>query len=53
MDLADRLIALIDRERENAEAGKPARIIAKMNSLVDPHAIVALVAASRAGVRST
>jgi len=51
MNLADRLIALIDRERRNAEAGKPARIIAKMNSLVDPHAIVALVAASRAGVR--
>jgi polyphosphate kinase len=51
MNLADRLIGLIDRERSNAEAGKPARIIAKMNSLVDPHAIVALVAASRAGVR--
>ena len=51
MNLADRLIALIDRERRNAEAGLPARIIAKMNSLVDPHAIVALVAAGRAGVR--
>jgi polyphosphate kinase len=51
MNLADRLIALIDRERRNAEAGLPARIIAKMNALVDPHAIVALGAASRAGVR--
>ncbi len=51
MNLADRLIGLIDRERRNAEDGKPARIIAKMNSLVDPHAIVALVAAGRAGVR--
>ena len=51
MNLLDRLIALIDRERANAEIGLPARIIAKMNSLVDPHAIVALVAASRAGVR--
>ena len=51
MKLADRLIGLIDRERTNAEAGLPARIIAKMNSLVDPHAIVALSAASRAGVR--
>ncbi len=51
MNLADRLIALIDRERANAEAGLPARIIAKMNALVDPHAIVALGAASRAGVR--
>ena len=51
MNLLDRLVGLIDRERKNAAAGKPARIIAKMNSLVDPHAIVALVAAGRAGVR--
>ncbi len=49
--LADRVIDLIDRERRNAEAGKPARIIAKMNALVDPGAIQALYAASRAGVR--
>ncbi|WP_435019535.1 polyphosphate kinase 1 [Tundrisphaera sp. TA3] len=49
--LADRLISMIDRERRNAEAGLPARIIAKMNSLVDPHTISALCAASRAGVR--
>ncbi len=51
MHLADRLIALIDRERRHAEAGIPARIIAKMNSLVDPGAIEALYAASQAGVR--
>jgi polyphosphate kinase len=51
MNLAERLIALIDRERLHAEAGRPARIIAKMNALVDPHAILALVAASRAGVK--
>ena len=49
--LADRLIGLIDRERRHAEAGEPARIIAKMNSLVDPSAITALCAASRAGVK--
>src|SRR5262249_51139852 len=49
--LADRVIQLIDRERAHAEAGKPARIIAKMNALVDPGAIQALYAASRAGVR--
>ena len=51
MSLADKIIELIDRERQNAEAGLPARIIAKMNSLVDPGAIEALYAASAAGVR--
>ncbi|SIN85547.1 polyphosphate kinase [Singulisphaera sp. GP187] len=51
MHLADRITALIDRERSNAERGLPARIIAKMNSLVDPGAIEALYAASQAGVR--
>ncbi len=49
--LADRLISLIDRERRHAEAGEPARIIAKMNALVDPTAITALCSASRAGVK--
>jgi polyphosphate kinase len=49
--LADRLVGLIDRERRHAEAGEPARIIAKMNALVDPSAITALCAASRAGVK--
>ncbi len=50
-NLADRIIELIDRERRHAELGLSARIIAKMNSLVDPAAIEALYAASRAGVR--
>jgi polyphosphate kinase len=50
-ELADRLITLIDRERRHAEAGEPARIIAKMNALVDPTAISALCSASRAGVK--
>jgi polyphosphate kinase len=49
--LADQIEALIHRERVHAEAGLPARIIAKMNSLVDPGAIEALYAASQAGVR--
>ena len=49
--LAKRVIELIDRERAHAAAGRPARIVAKMNSLVDPDAIRALYEASRAGVR--
>jgi polyphosphate kinase len=51
MHLADTIGALIERERRHAEEGRPARIIAKMNSLVDPGVIESLYAASRAGVR--
>ena len=51
LDLADRVLELIDRERRNAAKGLPARIIAKINALVDPAAIEALYNASRAGVR--
>jgi polyphosphate kinase len=50
LDLQTRLIGLIGREAERAARGEPARIIAKMNSLVDPSVIRALHAASRAGV---
>jgi polyphosphate kinase len=45
------VVEKIDREARNAAAGRPARIIAKMNSLVDPQVIEALYRASRAGVR--
>lgn len=45
------LLHLIDRERENAEQGKPAHITAKMNSLSDKVVIAALLCAGRAGVR--
>ncbi len=51
MFLADRVVQLIDRERRHALEGRPARIIAKMNALVDPYAISALYEASKAGVK--
>jgi polyphosphate kinase len=46
-----RFMEMIERETENAAAGKPARIIAKMNALVDVEMIEALYRASRAGVK--
>lgn len=46
-----RLLQLIERERQRANAGQPAEILAKMNSLIDEEIIEALYAASRAGVR--
>jgi polyphosphate kinase len=49
--LRQRMIRLIDRERRRAEAGQPAEIVAKMNSLIDDEIIEALYEASRAGVR--
>ncbi len=44
------MLALVSAEAENATRGVPARIIAKMNALVDPELIRALYDASRAGV---
>jgi polyphosphate kinase len=49
-DMKKRLIAKIERERDNADAGKPARIIAKLNSLVDQEIIEKLYEASAAEV---
>jgi polyphosphate kinase len=45
-----RLMELICRETEHAQAGRPARIFAKMNALVDKEIIALLYEASRAGV---
>jgi polyphosphate kinase len=50
INLRERFKALISREREHAIKGKPARIIAKMNSLTDVELIQELYAASQAGV---
>jgi polyphosphate kinase len=49
--LRERVLRLIDRERERAEDGQAAEIRAKMNSLVDEEIIRALYAAAGAGVR--
>lgn len=49
-NMRGRFIELIEREAANARAGKPARIIAKMNALVDAEIIQALYRAAQAGV---
>lgn len=50
VNLAERSLAMIGREAEHARAGRPARIIAKMNALLDKNVIMALYQASQAGV---
>ncbi|MFC5531258.1 polyphosphate kinase 1 [Cohnella yongneupensis] len=49
--LKDKLFELIDREIEHAQAGRPARIVAKMNSLSNQQMIDKLYEASQAGVK--
>jgi polyphosphate kinase len=49
-DMAKTVIAQIDRETRHARRGRPARIIAKCNAVVDPPVIRALYRASQAGV---
>jgi polyphosphate kinase len=53
LGLHETVLALVAREAEHARAGRPARIVAKMNQLVDPDVIEALYHASQAGVRIT
>ncbi|HKT46981.1 MAG TPA: polyphosphate kinase 1 [Candidatus Acidoferrales bacterium] len=49
-DMAKTFLSLIEREARHARRGKAARIIAKVNAVVDPPVIQALYKASQAGV---
>jgi polyphosphate kinase len=50
LTLAPTILQLIARERDNARAGKPAAIVAKMNAMLERATIEALYEASQAGV---
>ena len=50
MQMRSRFAELIEREIENHEAGRPARIVCKMNQLEDTEICLLLVRASQAGV---
>ncbi len=51
VNMRDRMIAMINREAEHCRNGGSGRIVAKMNSLVDPQIIETLYKASQAGVK--
>jgi polyphosphate kinase len=51
LTLFQAILDLIEREADHARAGRPARIIAKMNGLLDRKTVEAMYAASRAGVQ--
>jgi len=51
LTMAETFLQLIRRETEHASAGRPARIVAKMNALLEPKVIEAMYAASQAGVQ--
>lgn len=50
LTLRNSMTKLIQREIQHAQAGQPGKIVAKMNSLVDPDIIRILYEASQAGV---
>jgi len=49
-NMRERFVAMIEREVDHHRAGRPARLVAKMNQLEDPQMCEALVAASSAGL---
>lgn len=51
VNMKSRFMEMIDREIEHQRAGRPARIVAKMNSLEDRKICRALYRASQAGVK--
>lgn len=50
LNLREKLTAMIERETAHAKAGRPGRIVAKLNRLADPNIIQTLYDASAAGV---
>jgi polyphosphate kinase len=50
LTMAESFLRLIRREAEHARAGRPARIVAKMNALLEPSVVEALYQAAQAGV---
>ncbi len=50
-NMHEMVLSKLARETEHARAGRPARVIAKMNALVEAQSIEALYRASRAGVK--
>jgi polyphosphate kinase len=53
LGLHEAVLGLIAREADHARAGRPSKIVAKMNALVDEDVIEALYRASQAGVPIT
>jgi polyphosphate kinase len=51
MNMKQRILEMIEREAEHQMAGRPARIVAKLNQLEDVDVVNALYKASQAGVR--